>query len=92
MKEKFIETAIELKELQDKIKFLKGKAEKTATRLKELCEDETTTFDGYTYKRIERQGNVQYKLIPELQTIDLDQYRSDIIVSWKLSYEKQFDI
>jgi len=92
MKEKFTETAKQLRELQAKIRFLKKKADETAVRLKELCSNETTSLNGYTYKRIERVGNVDYYLIPELQGVDLDQYRKDIVVSWKLTYEEQFNI
>lgn len=43
-------------------------------------------FEGKTYKLdwIERLGSVQYKNIPELKTIDLDQYRGASSVMWKL--------
>lgn len=81
MKKQFKKAAEELLELKAAIKSLKKQAAEISEKLKDLCENETTSIDGYTYQRIERPGNVQYNLIPELKMIDLDQYRKDIVVS-----------
>lgn len=91
MEKKFIELAEKLRELQGKVKFLKGQASKYAAVLKEMCDGETTSFKGYTYMKIERKGSIKYALIPELKDLDLEPYRGDTIESWKLNYDEQFE-
>lgn len=91
MEKKFIELAEKLREIQSKVKFLKDQANKCTEVLKEICGDETTSFKGYTYMKIERKGSIKYALIPQLKDIDLEPYRGGMIVSWKLSYNEQFE-
>lgn len=91
MKE-FVNIAKELLEVQSKIKFLKVKAQELGTNLKSICNNETTSANGYTYQMIERKGTVKYSAIPELKDLNLDNYRSDPIITWKLIYQKQYDI
>jgi hypothetical protein len=90
--DKFTLTAKELLDIQSKIKFLKDKAEELGDSLKEICNNETTTKDGYTYQCIERVGSVKYKDIPELKDIDLEPFRGSPVITWKLVYQKQYDI
>ena len=88
----FTALAKELKDIQDKVKFLKGKEQDMSKHLRERCDNETTSFNGYTYTINERIGSVKYKDIPELEGLDLDQYRGNPVITWKLVYEKQFDL
>lgn len=90
MEKRFLQIAEQLKEAQAKAKFFKREADKAAEQLKEMCGDQTTSFKGYTYQRIERAGSIKYNLIPELKKIDLEQYRGTKIISWRLKYEEQF--
>jgi len=90
MKDQFVNTAKMLLQIKQKIKYLKEHELKTSIRLREICDHKTTSMNGYTYKKIDNKGLVQYAEIPELQRINLDLYRSEDIVSWKLSYQKQF--
>lgn len=84
--------AKELFEIQEKIKFLEAKKQQIATTLKEKCEFKTTLLGDYTYGIHTRLGNIKYENIPELKSVDLDQYRGAPVTVWKLSYLKQFDI
>jgi len=88
----WLETASDLLEIQNKIKYLKAKQQMQADKLKQLSGEEGMSLEGYKYVPIKRKGVVQYNDIPELMAVDLDQYRSDEIVSWKLSFTKQFNI
>jgi len=92
MEKQFTTTAEKLLEIQKKIKFLKIKEKEEAERLKSICGEETTSFNGYTYKNIERKGSIKYTLIPELKKINLEQYRSEPTSYWKLSFTEQFDM
>ena len=88
----WLETASDLLEIQNKIKYLKAKQQIQANKLKELSDNNGVSLEGYKYEPIKRKGVVQYKEIPELMAVDLDQYRGDDITSWKLSFTKQFNI
>jgi len=92
MKEEFRNTAKILLQIKQKIKYLKKHELKTSMRLREICDNKTTSMDGYTYKKIDNRGLVMYAEIPELQRVNLDLYRGENVVSWKLSYQKQFPI
>jgi len=90
MKKQFKQTAHALLKIKQKIKFLQELEKKEADRLREICNNETTSFEGYKYLRTERPGSVSYKDIPELKNVNLEQYRGDIVTLWKLSYQEQF--
>jgi len=92
MEKRFTEIAERLREIEAKIKFLKAEQAKTSSILKELCDGETQSFNGYTYKLIERKGVIKYATIPELKDIDLEPYRADNSLYWKLNYDEQFEL
>lgn len=88
----WLETASDLLEIQNKIKFLKVKQQMQAKILKQLSGDDGMALEGYKYIPFKRSGVIQYKDIPELKSIDLEQYRGKGVTSWKLSFTKQFNI
>lgn len=88
----FTAQARELLDIKEKLKFLKKKEKELSVALQEVCEFKTTSHNGYTFKTIERIGIIKYSDIPELKDLDLEPYRGTPIVTWKLSFEKQFDI
>ena len=89
--EQFKESAQKMLEIQKKIKFLKEEENKLSVRLKIICDNETTSFAGFTFKKFDRLGPVKYKDIPELKSVDLDAYRAGMVTMWKLSYQEQFE-
>ena len=91
MEKRFLDTAERLVEIQAKIKFLKTQAVDASAKLQAICGNETTSFKGYTYSKIKRKGAIKYSLIPELKRVDLEPYRGDLVISWKLKYEQQFE-
>lgn len=54
-----------------------------------LAEDKNCEGAGLKLTKIVRKGNVKYKEIPELQDIDLEQYRSDPIETWRIQEEEK---
>lgn len=58
------------KELEEKLKF--------------MCGDKSGYFGPYRYQRTVSTGRINYKSIPEFKNIDLDKYRSEPIISWRL--------
>ena len=91
MRKEFVELAEKLKKRQEMIRFLRKEEADLKARLLGVCKNETTSFDGYTYLRVDRKGPVKYSDIPELKNVDLETYRGDSVTSWKLTYEKQFN-
>lgn len=91
MEKKFVELAEKLRVLQGKIKFLKEQVNKCTEVLKEICDNETTSFKGYTYTKTIRLGAIKYEDVEILKDIDLDPYRGAPVTSWRLSYQDQFD-
>ena len=91
-KSKWIVTAQELLDIQQKLKFLKDRKLTVESNLRELSENKSTELEGYKYNVFTRPGLVDYKSIPELKDLDLDKYRKEEISFWKLSFTKQFNI
>ena len=91
-KNKWIITAQELLDIQEKLKFLKDRKFKVESNLRELSGNKSTELEGYKYNVFTRPGLVDYKSIPELKDLDLEKYRKEEQKFWKLSYTKQFNI
>lgn len=91
-KSQWVLTAKELLDINEKLKFLKGRKLEIENNLRELSNNESASCDGFKYTLFSRPGSVDYKLIPEIKGIDLNEYRKNEVNYWKLSYTKQFDI
>lgn len=50
-----------------------------------MAKDRDAIIHGRKLSLVERKGSVQYKKIPELQGVDLEQYRGKSTTYWKLS-------
>lgn len=74
LKQKIKELEIELEQIEEKIKLHATAAQHP--RL--LCA-------GIKLTQVAKQGNVQYAKIPELKGVDLDKYRSNGSIYWKLT-------
>ena len=55
------------------------------SELVQLSKERNTVIHGRKLTLVERKGNVNYKKIPELQGVDLEQYRGATTTFWKLS-------
>ena len=53
--------------------------------LKTMACGETAEFGIYMFAKTKRQGNINYKAIPQLLDIDLEPYRAPDISIWHLS-------
>jgi hypothetical protein len=51
------------------------------------CKNEPQDGQSYQLIRSVRPGNVDYKVIPGLQFVDLDTYRKEDIVCWKIDFK-----
>ena len=80
-----LEKAKELYRTQVKRKHYERLEATLIDELKYLCKGRDFSEAGYSFNRIERKGAVDYGMIPELESVDLEQYRKETIEYWKLS-------
>ncbi len=89
---KWIETASNLMEIKDKLKYLKEKEKLAAAKLKSISGKNGRELNWFIFKPMVRKGPVQYNKIPFLKTVDLDEFRGSDVEIWKLKFSEQFDI
>ena len=55
--------------------------------IKDVCDGPAKGF-GLTLSEVERKGNVDYKVVPELEGVDLEPYRKKSSKYWKFTHAK----
>jgi len=83
--QEWIDLAKELHETKQMLKHYKLQEAKLRDKLKALSNNKSSVGGEYVFTAIERLGNINYKEIPELKTVDLDLYRKESYLSWKLT-------
>lgn len=78
------ETAHQLWRVKRERKELEKKESKLMKKLTYKLAAKTYQSYDFIFTPIERIGTIQYKEIPELQKVNLDVYRGDPIVIWKV--------
>lgn len=43
--------------------------------------------ESYEVRKVTRLGSIDYKLVPELRSVNLEPYRKEAIVCWKIEYK-----
>lgn len=71
-------------ELKEQIKQLTEKQKEVDQEIFALCEGKPTKALGHTIYQSTRKGNVDYKKIPELEGVDLEQYRKNPTTFWTI--------
>ena len=80
----WLETAQLLYQIQEQRKDLIKREAELKEQLIALSGDKTHSEGAYIFLKDIRKGSVQYKDIPELKSVDLEQYRSSLVTSWSL--------
>jgi putative phage-type endonuclease len=78
------ELALEYTKLIEEIKRLEEKKERYRKEILDLCGDESCSGHGIKVLRRPTKGRVDYDMIPEIKGIDLDKYRKDSTIVWKI--------
>ena len=86
----YILLAEKVVDITKKIAFLENEKKHAYEQLQALCDNQEYSYNGYNFNKVVRQGPVQYKSIPELQSVNLDQYRGDPVEYWKVTHHEQF--
>ena len=88
----WITLAEKLYETKAKIKHLAEIEADLERRLMIESNFEDKSLSGYSYKRVNIPGAIDYKSIPQLKNVNLEPFRKEGSSYWKLSFVKQFDI
>jgi hypothetical protein len=81
----WVELASEAYKLKLKRKIIEDKERELLDKLKILSQEQTCFGGGYLFAKEIRKGNVDYGLVPELKGVNLEVYRKDDVVYFKLS-------
>ena len=84
-KDKWIDVASQAYEAASKRKYYAAEEKKFLVELKDLSEMKNSAGGGYMLISMKRPGTVDYSKIDILKSMDLDQYRKEAVLSWKLS-------
>lgn len=80
----WITIAEQLHEAKQMLKYYKAMEQKLLKQLVTLSNAKNSLGGKYVLTMEERLGSVNYKEIPELENVNLDMYRKDPVICWKL--------
>lgn len=75
-------------ELKKHLEVAKRAEKEAREKLIAKMKHQNNICEGVKIQQIIRKGDVQYKMIPELEGVDLDKYRKDPTTYWKLTLPK----
>lgn len=81
---KWINIANEIYALKSLIKELSSKERSLSISLQSISDHKDYSVGNFVYYKEVKRGSIDYKSIPQLKHIDLEQYRKDDIISWHL--------
>ncbi len=87
----WIEKATELMKIKQIIKEYEVLEAQYLVELKKLSEDIPSCGGNFVFDCTIRKGTINYAIIPELKNLDLEQYRKEPVVAWKLSMQLNID-
>lgn len=80
----WLEVAREAYEAQQQEQMHATRKKMLLDQLKEISENKSASYGDYVFMMSMRKGSVDYAAIPELKAINVEQYRKDQVVTWKL--------
>ena len=80
----WISTAREAFEAQQIKQEAAEKERKLLDQLKVLSKNKSAAAGDFVFALSYRKGSVDYSAIPELESIELDRYRKEDVLTWKL--------
>lgn len=70
---------------KEQVKFLENQMHEIKKKLIEIANKDICVGGGIELHKITKKGNVDYSKIPELDFVDLEQYRKPETEYWKIS-------
>lgn len=90
--DKWIAKADEVFKVQKIRREMEKMEDELMGQLKELSDNTSSRGGHYKFTAIERKGTVDYKAIPELRRVNLELYRKESTISWKLEMDLPTEI
>lgn len=84
--ERWSDKARELMRTKQMVKHYQALEDQLERELKVLSEQTNSTYGNLKYTYTVAKGSIDYKAIPELKSVDLELYRKEETVRWKLEY------
>lgn len=84
----WLERAKKAREYQQLAKHYEALCNAEKEALIEMSGEQSCKGEGIVFSRSFRKGTIQYKNIPELKSVDLEQYRGKGSISWSIKEEK----
>jgi len=76
--------AQELHKIKEQRRYLQGIELKLTSKLKAFSEYKSCRSSNFVFYSIEQKGSIDYKLIPELKNLNLEQYRKKVKYGWHI--------
>ncbi len=83
--QEFLEACEQYKLVKKELKLLEQFEQELRQKLVKASCGQNTIGGGLKISKSIRRGLVDYKIIPELESINLDMFRSDPVVSWRIT-------
>jgi hypothetical protein len=83
----WIRKAEELYKIQKIRREVEREEAELLSQLKELSGNESSRGGSFKFTATERKGSIDYKAIPELRMINLELYRKESVITWKLELD-----
>jgi putative phage-type endonuclease len=80
----FLQVSSEWKLVNEKLKELERQEKDMRSMLISMCHDKSTKGGGLKIFPCVRKGNIDYSQIPELQSVNLDNYRKESTKYWRI--------
>lgn len=80
-----VDLVAEFSEVSDQIKALEIAKKDLLKEIIERCGERQSEINGHKLTKVERKGSVDYAKVPELNGVNLEQYRKPSSEHWKLS-------
>jgi hypothetical protein len=78
-------TALEYRKITAEIKVLEKRQRQLRNALISMSDHVNSIGGGLQVQQFARRGPIAYASIPQLQGVDLDQYRGDLVQYWKVT-------
>jgi hypothetical protein len=85
--QEWLKKAVELMKIKQLLKEYEAIEGQLLAELKILSDNVPSRCDNFVFDCIPRKGLVDYSKIPELKGVDLELYRKEPTVAWKLSMQ-----
>jgi len=87
--EKYKRECLQAKEYEEALALKLAEIQGTKDLILAICQGKNVRGHGIKVRQCSRKGTIDYTKVPELQGVDLEKYRKEASVSWKVEIDKE---